>query len=215
MLGAQQEAWLLSQMTASKAQWNFICQQTVMSDLNGAVAVPALYPNGLYNYDSWDGYWKPRARFTTAITDSKVANPVLLSGDFHTNLAFNLLNEWPDPHNYASMTDQATATATWDKPVVATEIAAGAVSSPGFFQSGSLAAIGPATLANTPWAKYGDLKTQGVVRHTVTSDTTTSVFRVCDAGHKASTAAGKPRIGATVTTKSGTPGIDSVVLPPV
>jgi alkaline phosphatase D len=215
MLGAQQEAWLLSQMTASKAQWNFICQQTVMSDLNGAVAVPALYPKGLYNYDSWDGYWKPRARFTTAITDSKVPNPVLLSGDFHTNLAFNLLNEWPDPHNFMSMTDQAAATATWDKPVVATEIAAGAVSSPGFFQSGSLAAIGPATLANTPWAKYGDLKTQGVVRHTVTSDSTTSVFRVCDAGYKASTAAGKPRVGATVTTKSGTPGIDSVVLPPV
>jgi alkaline phosphatase D len=215
MLGAQQEAWLLAAMKASKAQWNFISQQTVVSDINGAVAVPVLYPQGLYNYDSWDGYWKPRARLTQAIVDAKPSNPVILSGDFHTNLAFNLLTEWPDPNNFASMADQAAATETWDKPVLAAEFAAGAVSSPGFFQSGTLASIGPATLKKTPWAKYGDLKTQGVVRHTVTSDTTTSVYRVCDAGYKASTAAGKPRSGATITVKNGTPGIDSVVLPPV
>jgi alkaline phosphatase D len=169
----------------------------------------------LYNYDSWDGYWAARARLTKAITDAAVSNPVILSGDFHTNLAFNFLNEYPDPHNYAKMSEQAAATATWDKPVIAAEFAAGAVSSPGFFQSGSLAAIGPAAVKGTPWVKYADLKTQGVVRHTVTAEGVTSEYRVCDAAQKSTTVSGKPQSGVTITVKSGTPGIDTVTLPTV
>jgi hypothetical protein len=117
------------------------------------------------------------------------------------------------PDNFKSMADCIAATKTWSKPVVAAEIASGAISSPGFFQSGTLALAGPGTLANTPWARWGDLKTQGTVVHTVTPTSTTAQFRVCVASASPKSTDGTPRNGATITINAGTPGIASVTPP--
>lgn len=210
MLGRAQEAWLEKRLSTSRATWNFIAQQTVMADINGGVAFgfPA---RGLYNYDSWDGYWTARDRFVQMLRETEVANPVVLTGDFHTNLAFDLLDAWPDPRDYATMAEQTEATKTWQADVVAAEIVAGAVSSPGFFSgTDAVAAAGPGTLANTPWARYGDLKTNGVVVHRVTPEADRATYRVCDAAEGRRSEAGKPRTDRTVVVSAGTPGISSV-----
>jgi len=211
MLGANQEAWLDERLAESTAKWTFMAQQTVFSDVNGSVGL-GLPADGLYNYDSWDGYWVPRQRLTSAITSKQVRNPVILTGDFHCNLAFNVLESWPDPQNFSSMKECIDATLTWDKPVVAAEIAAGAISSPTFFGEGGIVALaGPPTLAKTPWAEYGELLGNGYVLHEVTPEADRATYRVCQANFAASTPEGKPRTDKTVVIADGEPGVSEVV----
>ena len=211
MLGPNQEAWLNERLADSTAKWTFMGQQTVFSDINGSVGL-GLPADGLYNYDSWDGYWVPRQRLTSAITSNQVRNPVILTGDFHCNLAFDVLESWPDPQNFASMKECIDATLTWEKPVVAAEIAAGAISSPTFFGEGGIVALaGPPTLAKTPWAAYGELLGNGYVLHEVTPDADRATYRVCQANFAADTAEGKPRTDKTVVVADGVPGVSEVV----
>ena len=54
MLGAEQEAWLEDQLAGSRARWNVVGQQTVLT------ANPLAAPGTPYNLDQWDGY--PAAR---------------------------------------------------------------------------------------------------------------------------------------------------------
>ena len=211
MLGANQEAWLNERLADSTARWTYLGQQTVFSDVNGSVGlgIPA---DGLYNYDSWDGYWVARQRLTSAITSNQVRNPVILTGDFHCNLAFDVLESWPDPQDFPSMAECIKATLAWDKPAIAAEIAAGAISSPTFFGEGGVVALaGPPTLAKTPWAAYGELLGNGYVLHEVTPEANRATFRVCQANFKADTAEGRPRTDKTVVIADGVPGVSEVV----
>ena len=210
MLGRNQEAWVSDRLADSTAKWTFLAQQTVFSDINGSVGLG--FPvDGLYNYDSWDGYWAARDRLTTAITSNQVRNPVILTGDFHCNLAFDVLAEWPDPQDFSSMAECIAATVTWDKPAVAAEIAAGAISSPTFFgEGGVVAAAGPPTLAKTPWAAYGELLGNGYVLHEVTAESDAATFRVCQANNLPTTTEGKPRSDKTVVVADGVPGVSEV-----
>jgi phosphodiesterase/alkaline phosphatase D-like protein len=211
MLGPKQEAWLDERLADSTSKWTFMAQQTVVSDINGSVGL-GLPADGLYNYDSWDGYWVPRQRLTSAITSNQVRNPVILTGDFHCNLAFDVLAEWPDPQNFGSMKECINATLTWDKPAVAAEIAAGAISSPTFFGEGGVVALaGPPTLAKTPWAAYGELLGNGYVLHDITPESDRAGYRVCQANYLPSTAEGKPRLDKTVVVADGVAGVSEVV----
>lgn len=211
MLGVNQEAWLTERLDDSTAKWTFVAQQTVLSDVNGSVGlgVPA---DGLYNYDSWDGYWVARERLTAAITQGQVRNPVILTGDFHCNLAFDVLQSWPNPRDFPSMAECIQATLTWDKPVVAAEIATGAISSPTFFGEGGIVALaGPPTLAKTPWAAYGELLGNGYVLHEITPESDRATYRVCNALAKPGTIEGTPRADKTVVIADGIPGVSEVV----
>lgn len=211
MLGATQEAWLNERLADSTANWTFLGQQTVVSDINGSVGLgfPA---DGLYNYDSWDGYWAARDRLATALTNNQVRNPVILTGDFHCNLAFDVLAEWPDPADFKSMAECIAATQTWESTTIAAEIAAGAISSPTFFgEGGVVAAAGPPTLAKTPWAAYGELLSNGYVLHDITPESDQAQFRVCISSQKASTTDGKPHADKTVVIADGVPGVSEVI----
>ncbi|MGA1215757.1 MAG: alkaline phosphatase D family protein [Candidatus Nanopelagicales bacterium] len=211
MLGPKQEAWLGDRLADSTSKWTFMAQQTVVSDINGSVGL-GVPVDGLYNYDSWDGYWAARDRLASAITQGQVRNPVILTGDFHCNLAFDVLAEWPDPQDFGSMAECIAATQTWDKPAIAAEFAAGAISSPTFFgEGGIVAAAGPPTLAKTPWAEYGELLGNGYVLHEITPEADRANFRVCQANYRASTAEGKPRLDKTVVVADGVPGISEVL----
>ena len=211
MLGPKQEAWLGDRLADSTSKWTFMAQQTVVSDINGSVGL-GVPVDGLYNYDSWDGYWAARDRLASAITQGQVRNPVILTGDFHCNLAFDVLAEWPDPQDFGSMAECIAATQTWDKPAIAAEFAAGAISSPTFFgEGGIVAAAGPPTLAKTPWAEYGELLGNGYVLHEITPEADRANFRVCQANYRASTAEGKPRLDKTVVVADGVPGISEIL----
>ncbi|HTH98601.1 MAG TPA: alkaline phosphatase D family protein [Stellaceae bacterium] len=80
MLGMRQEAWLYDGFAKSTARWNVIAQDVLMAhfrehDRSGEVA---------YWTDDWNGYPAARARLMRHIHDSKLANPVVLSGDIHS-----------------------------------------------------------------------------------------------------------------------------------
>ena len=110
------------------------------------------------------------------------------------------------------MKDCIDATLTWDKPAIAAEIAAGAISSPTFFGEGGLVALaGTPTLAKTPWAAYGELLGNGYVLHDITPETDRATYRVCEALYKADTEKGKPRTDKTVVVADGVPGVSEVV----
>ncbi|KAJ3247029.1 hypothetical protein HK104_007828 [Borealophlyctis nickersoniae] len=76
MLGLDQEAWLFSNLKASKARqtkWRVIGQQIIFSQIQ-LLGLPI-------NYDSWDGYPFARKRVTDFIDKNNIEDVVILSGE--------------------------------------------------------------------------------------------------------------------------------------
>ena len=85
MLGFGQEAWLYAGLARSKARWNLIAQDVLMAQLRRKRdGIDAFWT------DDWNGYPANRARLLQHIHDSKVANPVVISGDIHSFFANDL-----------------------------------------------------------------------------------------------------------------------------
>lgn len=80
LLGNVQEKWLCDGLTASPARWNIPAQQVMMARVDrtpgGAVA---------WSMDQWAGYDVGRKRLLQFMADRAVSNPVVLTGDIHTN----------------------------------------------------------------------------------------------------------------------------------
>lgn len=115
ILGADQEAWLGSQLAASKdrgATWQVLGQQVLMGkvmipEIPAAMmagvelsersrryfaAMQQLAPLGMpMNLDAWDGYPACRERVHKQLLDL-ANNPVVLAGDTHNAWAFNMRN---------------------------------------------------------------------------------------------------------------------------
>lgn len=79
LLGDDQERWLFGGLRDSPARWNVLAQQTTMAqvdyDLGQGLSV---------NHDQWDGYRVSRERLLGYLDRVGVANPVVLSGDWHS-----------------------------------------------------------------------------------------------------------------------------------
>lgn len=95
LLGTTQKEWFLDQLQNSDAKWRVIGQQVIFSELN--VGFAALLDNstsfsefeGLAQ-DIWDGYPAERNSIISFIEENKIGNVVILTGDFHTSLAFEV-----------------------------------------------------------------------------------------------------------------------------
>jgi len=81
MMGARQERWLEDAMRRSSSQWNVLAQQVIISGLN-----TARDDNGpRYSMDQWSGYYAARNRLTKFLDEAKPSNPLVLTGDVHSN----------------------------------------------------------------------------------------------------------------------------------
>ena len=110
MMGFAQEAWLYSALAHSKAQWNLIAQDVLMAQLRRKLdGIDAFWT------DDWNGYPANRARLLQHIHDSKVSNPVVVTGDIHSFFANDLKLDFDDPNS----------------PIVATEFVGTSISSYG------------------------------------------------------------------------------------
>ncbi len=81
IMGAAQEAWLNKGLT-NTATWNLIAQQVLVMPLdsrNPGAAQPD------YSDDNWNGYAPARHRLVKAITDRKLSNVIIATGDAHEN----------------------------------------------------------------------------------------------------------------------------------
>ena len=155
MLGAQQEAWLYERFGASRASWNVVAQDMLMAPFSRKA-------RGDYWYwtDDWNGYSADRARVLEHMRVSKLANPIVLSGDAHTFWANDL-----------------RPTADTSTPVIATE-----------FLTTSISANPPPPdafrpyLAENPTVRYFEDKWRGYISADVRRDVLTMKYRaVADA----------------------------------
>ncbi|RYG75337.1 alkaline phosphatase [bacterium] len=84
-MGGPQSEWLMSGLNKSQARWNVLAQQIIMAQF-GRISEDG----ETYNMDSWDGYPAERGRLMDYLGTSKPRNPIILSGDSHSNLVSNL-----------------------------------------------------------------------------------------------------------------------------
>ncbi len=131
IMGAEQEAWLGRGLTESRAKWNIIAQQVMVGALDNTLGPEQRFP-----MDQWNGYHAARKRFLEMLRDRKPANPVVLTGDIHSNWVNDL-----KPEFYKE-----------DSPVVATEFVGTSIAS-----GGDGADVRPntaAVLAENPHIKF-------------------------------------------------------------
>lgn len=94
MTGAQQERWLLDGLDRSRTRWNVIAQQVLMAELDHKIGAGEIFWN-----DSWDGYPRARNRILSHIANRRVANPVVITGDWHSTFVNNLKLDFKDPNS--------------------------------------------------------------------------------------------------------------------
>jgi alkaline phosphatase D len=83
-LGERQEAWLARELPTGSARWTLLAQGTLMTYFDEE---PGSSPT--FWTDSWNGYPAARQRFVDLVA-SRLANPVVLSGDIHAFLVSEL-----------------------------------------------------------------------------------------------------------------------------
>jgi alkaline phosphatase D len=110
MLGSAQERWLLDGLAGSRARWNIIPQQVMMAPVDWQAG-----PGERIAMDHWNGYGAERQRLLTFMSSRRTSNPVVLTGDIHSNFVNDLKIDFGDPTS----------------PTVATELVGTSISSGG------------------------------------------------------------------------------------
>jgi alkaline phosphatase D len=116
-------------------------------------------PGEAYAMDQWAGYDDARRRFVANVIDSKVTNPVVITGDIHSNWVGDLKLDYRELRS----------------PIVATELTGTSISSGGD-GADSNPNVAP-TLTENPQIKFYNSQ-RGYVRCEVTPNALTADFRV-------------------------------------
>jgi alkaline phosphatase D len=144
MLGAPQRAWLQNALTTSPATWNILGQQVMMGMVDRTPG-----DEKKYSMDQWPGYAHERMALMKFMAEKRVKNPVVLTGDIHTNWVNNLRVDDRKP----------------EQPLVATEFVGTSISSGG---NGSPTFDGlDGLLRENPCVQFHN-RQRGYVRCTVT-----------------------------------------------
>lgn len=93
MMGEQQENWLYDGFRSQASRWNVLAQQVLMMQLDRDPDPARLETH----MDKWDSAVAARNRLFSAIRDSSLSNPVVLTGDIHNNWAGELKADFNDP----------------------------------------------------------------------------------------------------------------------
>jgi len=154
MLGAEQQDWLDDRLRQSPAIWNVLAQQVMMgrADRKAGDGVA-------YSMDQWPGYEVPRRRLMQFLQDHKIKNPIVLTGDIHTNWVNDLKIDF----------DDATA------PTVASEFVCTSISSGGNGADNRQASA--TVLAENPFVRFHNSE-RGYVRCDVTPKQWQSDYQV-------------------------------------
>ena len=144
LLGNRQENWLKRRLLQSRSDWNILAQQVMVARVDRGLG-----KEQLYSMDQWSGYEASRQRLLSFLHERRVTNPVVLTGDIHTNYVNDLLSDFDKP----------------DSPVVATEFVGTSISSGG--DGSQKADYTDSMLAKNPWVKFHNAE-RGYVSCTVT-----------------------------------------------
>lgn len=180
LLGDKQEAWLKESLGRSSAKWNILAQQVMMARVDRVVG-----EKSGYSMDQWPGYEMNRRRVLKFLHDRKVANPVVITGDIHTNWANDLIADFD----------------RLDSRVVASEFVGTSLSSGG--DGAEKLKEHDATLSENPFVKFFNAE-RGYVRCTVTDQEWRSDYQVVPVVTKPG---GKVVTRAKFVVESGRPGV--------
>jgi alkaline phosphatase D len=88
-LGNAQREWLFNGLERSSANWNILAQQVMMARVDKQAG-----PEVTYSMDQWPGYEFERRRVLRQLHDRRITNPVVITGDIHTNWANELIADF-------------------------------------------------------------------------------------------------------------------------
>jgi alkaline phosphatase D len=180
LLGPQQRYWLEAALIASPAAWNVLAQQVMMGMVDRTPGEPKRY-----SMDQWPGYAHERMRLVEFLADRRVPNPVVLTGDIHSNWVNELRLDDRKP----------------ELPLVATEFVGTSISSGG---NGSRVPKDLDTLrAENPCVRFHNTQ-RGYVRCAVTAGTWLSDYIVVEDVLRPGAPAVKR---ASFVIESGKPGV--------
>lgn len=92
ILGEAQEKWLMDGMRSAKQTWNILANQVPFAK------VDVLPGEGReFSMDQWSGYEVPRQRLCDFMEAAKPNNPVILTGDIHSNWVLDVHAQAEDP----------------------------------------------------------------------------------------------------------------------
>jgi alkaline phosphatase D len=181
LLGNAQRKWLDAGLITSTGTWNVLAQQVMM----GVVELSYGGRTG-FSMDQWPGAVHERNAVMKFLADRKVPNPVVLTGDIHSNWVNDLRTDDRDEKS----------------PVVAAEFVGTSISSGGNGKPVPQADLDKLTAAN-PGVKFHN-RERGYVRCTVTPKTWTSDYVAVDDVTKEG---GKCEVRASFVVEAGTPGV--------
>jgi alkaline phosphatase D len=92
LLGTEQERWFLYGLNNSRARWNVIAQQVMMAKVDRRAGAEQAYA-----MDQWSGYEAGRNRVLKFLHERKPSNPVVITGDIHSNWVADLKHDFADP----------------------------------------------------------------------------------------------------------------------
>jgi alkaline phosphatase D len=176
LMGRDQERWLERGLRSSSARWNVVANQVM-------VAPTKFVQNGeeLFGMDRWDGYPAAQRRLLRLLGAVRRANPVIITGDVHTNWVADLRENPDDPSS----------------PVVSSEFVGTSITSGGDGNDGASPA-----LALNPHLRFFNNR-RGYVRVRVTPSDWRADYRVVPYVSKP----GAPiETRAAWTVAAGTPG---------
>lgn len=152
LLGADQEAWLKTEILAAKGKWNFLGQQVMIAQ--------TVVGGAPLNNDAWDGYTAARGRLLGLLRDNQVNDVVVLTGDIHSSWACDVTETPFDPITY----DPATGNGS-----LAVELVTPAISSPGF-PTGIGSSFAVVVKNENPHIRWVELEKRGYIIVNVTAE---------------------------------------------
>lgn len=154
LMGAEQESWLFNDLDNSPAHWNVIPQQVMVAPVN-----QSRDDEDRYSMDQWTGYDAARQRLVGFLSDARPRNPVVLTGDIHSNWVNDLKADFADPGS----------------GTVGTELVVTSITSGGDGEDQH--ATTPRMLAENPFVKFFNGQ-RGYVTCELTRQALTAAYRV-------------------------------------
>ena len=156
LLGERQEKWLFAALERSPAAWNVLAQQVMMARADREPGDEVKI-----SMDQWSGYDADRKRVLRFFEESKVSNPVVLTGDIHAHWVNDLKVDFDDENS----------------PAVASEFVGTSISSSG--DGSPHGDYAESIRRENPFVKLYNAQ-RGYVSCEVTPERWTSAYRVLD-----------------------------------
>lgn len=101
LLGDTQKNWLFERLDKSTTTWNVMAQQIMMGRLRRRNE----QDEDMWLMDIWDGYPHERDEVLSRLKAARTQNPIVLTGDIHSNWVNNILSDFSNPNSEVIATE--------------------------------------------------------------------------------------------------------------